>query len=110
MIVHDRLRACLTWPTRYVTVRHHVEIAPGALAERGTYDLPALQVLAGMASPRPFLFLDLRGRWQLLQRLGEMSTDRQLDLVQLPTSANLPTLSHHPVCPCSNTRTEVIHH
>src|SRR5277367_5211185 len=43
MIVHDRSRACLTWPTRYVTVRHHVEIAPGALAEGGTYDLPALQ-------------------------------------------------------------------
>lgn len=55
MIVHDRSRACLTWPTRYVTVRHHVEIAPGALAERGTYDLPALQVLACMAEERPIL-------------------------------------------------------
>jgi hypothetical protein len=43
MTVQDRSRVRLTWLTRYVTVRHHVEIASGAPAERGTYDLPALQ-------------------------------------------------------------------
>src|SRR5271154_6233745 len=73
------------------------------------------RVFAGMAEERPFLFLDLQGRWQLLQRmilnrrLGAMSTDRQLDLCNCRLQQPCHTY-HHPVCPCSSTRTEVIQH
>lgn len=57
----------------------------------------------------PFLFLDFRGAGSCLQRmilnrrLGEMPTDRQLDLCncRLQHTCRLSHTSHHPVCPCS---------